>query len=212
MIPSIQAFLAFALTFNNPHLYMAYEHKLSLFPVTESYEEFYFDYLKQTKSATGFYKRRPDSGDEISHDELLGIFYNVKNTGYGTLLAQRILKEGGYFYSHEKNKHDLSRYVMKHFDLRGIIALHAHDSVDAIDQVLWAFAIARRAMSDDDGCSYKLRTWIAAEFADQVPLPALAMLLFRHMMEKKGITVQNCMTLYFPNHPEMARMADGMKW
>lgn len=203
---TLAAFIAFAFTWNNPHLDMAVRHKAGLFPQYESYSEFYGEYLNNTKSGK-FYKRKPRSGDEISHDELLGIFYNIKasgdSSGLGKKLAQDILSDGGRFYSFEANKYDPARYVMRIFEMRGIVNLEANGAVDFIDQILWAGSIVGSALSKDDGCSHHLREWIASDFADQVYLPAIAMTFYRVHTKARGITLPGCIAQYYPNNPEM---------
>jgi len=205
---TLAAFIAFAFTWNNPHLDMAVRHKAGLFPPYESYSEFYDDYLKNTQSGK-FYKRKPNSGDEISHDELLGIFYNIEAAGLsdtvGKKLALDILSEGGRFYSFEKNRDDPARYVMRIFEVRGIVNLEAHGAVDIIDQILWFGAILSSAFSSDSGCGYHLREWVSSGFADRVFLPSIAMNFYRTHVSNKGITLKSCLAQYYPNHPELVQ-------
>lgn len=214
LVMTLASFMLLLTTFNNPHLYSAYQYRLGLFPKEQSYAEFYDKYLESTKSETGFYKRKPDSGDEISHDEVLGIFYNLIKTNPAASIefAMNIYKHSGRVYSFEKNKGDLARYVLKHFDLRGVVAQAAFGSVDLVDQTLWSGSILVTAFDGDPGCSSDLRAWIAAEFADKSYLPHLSMEVFRWKKKRDGETVYDCFKQYFSQRPDIYEAAKGVSW
>lgn len=211
---NLSTFMLLLTTFNNPHLYSAYQYKLGLFPKDQSYGAFYSEYLESTKSETGMYKRKPNSLDEISHDEVLGIFYNLIKTDPAKSmdLAMEIYRRGGRVYSFNSNKNDIARYVLKHFDVRGVIAQAAFGSVDLIDQVLWAGSIVVTAFDGDPGCSSDLRTWLASEMADKSTLPHFAMVAFRWKKKHDNETVYDCFKQYFSNRPDVYEASRGIAW
>lgn len=206
----IAEIVAFIMTFNNPHLYTAYTHKLGLWPSEPDFIEYYWGYYDECRSQhTPFLKRKPDSTDEISHDEVLGVLYNLYNSypGEAEELSMRILRAHGMVYSHPENEDDPARYVMKHFDVRGVVEYIALETVDPLTQALWAITIIKRALSDDPGYSHHLRTWIADEFASKVFLPSIAMQFYKLIMNQKGKTLESAMKAYFVPYPFMADAA-----
>jgi hypothetical protein len=202
---------------NNPHLYCAYQIKLRLWAdVYKPFCIFYYEYFSSCLSESGLFKRKPDSEDEISHDEVLGALYclDVCDPNDPVDIARLIQKRGYMAYSFNKNAHDISRFVGKHFDVKGVVDYFANDKVDYITQLLWAGTIIARALSRDNGWSHHLRTWIASEFADNAgTITKLAMICYRIIMRIKGKTLPDALLGYF-NSQEICDQAKaiGAKW
>jgi len=196
---------------NNPHLYCAYQHKLGLYQDKDkSFDIFYLEYFSQCLAETGFFKRKPDSGDEISHDEILGALYNLYQIDKKEAqeVAHSMIRSGYMVSSFYKNYTELNRYVAKHFDVKGFIDFCAYGRCDYITQIAWSITIVRRAFSKDNGWSRHLRTWIVSEYADQAGgITRLAMAFYRAMMFFKKKTVPKALSEYFPRNPELSHKA-----
>jgi len=203
---------------NNPHLYCAYQHKLGLYQDKDkSFDIFYLEYFAQCLAETGFFKRKPDSEDEISHDEVLGALYNLYQIDKTEAqeVAHSMIRSGYIVASFYKNYTELNRYVAKHFDVKGFIDFCAYGRCDYITQIAWSITILRRAFSKDPGWSHHLRTWIVSEYADKAGgITRLSMSIYRITMFFKKKTVAKALSGYFKCNPELSEAAKaiGAKW
>ncbi len=150
--------------------------------------------------------KRFGSGNTMSHDECLGVFFYLWYLGRQDLAREFLIKmkeHGGVMSAGEFS-------VFRIVDLEAIGESAAGFTPSPLLQLAYSTRILARCFSkyDGNGSSFN-RAWISIPLMSSHPISALAITIFQVVMTFRGITPSRNFTQYFSKIPELAEQTKG---
>lgn len=187
--------------YNQTHLYLAYVFRLFKPTLTENQLDFMDNIFSWALAL-----KRYQSGDPISHDELLGIIYNLWYVGkYQELrMIHNYLKTNGGYIP------EMPGSQFRMLELEACLDAAVGYKPSPWLQIGYSIRIMSRCFEklQGNGSSF-LRAWLSIPLMINSPISAFFILVFQSVMKLRRITLEDCFKEYFKIIPEMALAARG---